>query len=68
LASDEAVQIRAELERMVSDPTYTTRTFYTPSDAHLSFADKHMSYLSEHPKLKASEYLANLRLMTKNRV
>jgi len=68
LASDEATQIRAELERMVGDPLYATRTFYTPADANLSFADKHMTYLSEHPKLKASEYLANLRLMTKNRV
>ncbi|CAN5149673.1 hypothetical protein BH09PAT3_BH09PAT3_2380 [soil metagenome] len=69
LASTDAVLIREELERMTTDPKYNTRSFYTPQqDENLSFVDKHMGYLSDHPKLKPSEYLANLRLMTKARV
>lgn len=67
LASAEATEVKLELERMVSSPLYATKTFYTPMDSEQSFVDKHMTYLSERPKLKASEYLANLRLMTKAR-
>lgn len=68
LASDDAVVITKELQDMVENPMYNTRSFYTPTqDENLSFIDKHIKYLSEHPKLKPSEYLANLRLMTKAR-
>ncbi len=67
MASEDAGTIRLELERMVTDPSYVTKTFYSPLNSDISFVDKHLTYLSEHPKLKSSEYLANLRLMTKAR-
>ncbi|MDB5169995.1 MAG: hypothetical protein JWN82_391 [Candidatus Saccharibacteria bacterium] len=68
MASEEATAIKQELERMITDPQYNTRTFYTPlQDENLSFVEKHLAYLGNHPKLKPSEYLSNLRLMTKNR-
>ncbi len=67
LASEDAQTVRLELERMMESAQYSTHTFYTPADATQSFVDKHLHYLSEHPKLKATEYLSNLRLMTKVR-
>jgi len=67
LASEDAVQIREELLRMTADPMYNTQPFYTPLDNNLSFVEKHIRYLSEHPKLSSLEYLSNLRLMTKKR-
>lgn len=68
LASEEAAEIRLQLEKMASDPTYNTRSYYSPSQVEdVTFADKHLKYLSVHPKLKSSEYLANLRLMTRAR-
>ena len=68
LTSADAMLIRQELKLMMNNPIYNTRSFYTPQqDANLSFDEKHIRYLSDHPKLKVSEYLANLRLMTKKR-
>ena len=68
LASADAVTAREQLERMLSDPNYHTASFYTPSQVeNMSFVDKHLQYLSEHPKLSPSEYLSNLRLKTKAR-
>lgn len=68
LASEEAKAIKKELEQMVSDPAFNTRSYYSPSQVEdVTFAQKHLNYLSVHPKLKSSEYLANLRLMTRAR-
>jgi hypothetical protein len=67
LLSDEAALVRKQLEAMMADKGYNTQPFYTPHGEELSFVEKHMTYLSQHPKLKDSEYLANLRLMTKKR-
>lgn len=68
LASEEAAAIRVQLELMMNDPVYNTRSYYSPAQIEdVSFADKHLKYLSVHPKLKSSEYLANLRLMTRAR-
>lgn len=67
-ASEDAMLIRQELEQMVDNPLYSTKTFYTTAEVDQSFVDKHMTYLSNHPKLKPAEYLSNLRLMTKARV
>lgn len=69
LASEEAVDVREQLEAMMRDPAYNTQSFYTPlhPDENLSFVDKHLAYLSDHSKLKSQEYLSNLRLKTKTR-
>lgn len=67
LASEEGAGIKRQLEAMVKDPGYNTRSHYSPDGGLIGFVDKHMRYLSEHPKLKPSEYLANIRLMTKLR-
>jgi hypothetical protein len=68
LASEDAIMVRRELEAMVQNPLYHTTSFYTPSqEENMSFVDKHMAYLSDHPKLNVHEYLSNLRLKTKHR-
>ena len=66
LDSDIAAQARKELKRMSNDPLYNTRSRFTPmQNQALSFVDRHMKYLSEHPKLNPNQYLTNLRLMTR---
>jgi hypothetical protein len=66
LDSDIAAEARKELKRMDGDPLYNTRSLFTPmQNQALSFVDRHMKYLSEHPKLNPTQYLTNLRLMTR---
>jgi len=66
LDSEVAAVARKELKRMEADPLFNTRSLFTPmQNQALSFVDRHMKYLSEHPKLNPSQYLTNLRLMTR---
>lgn len=66
LDSDEAKLINSDLENMVADPYFNTQSTYTTSSGNcLSFVDKHMKYLSDHPKLNPRHYLSNLKLMTR---
>ena len=68
LLSEQAVEIKKELQAMLGNPMYNTRAAYTPTlEDGFPFVDKHMKYLSEHPKLNPKDYLANLKLMTKVR-
>jgi len=59
-----------ELRQMVQSSLYNTMPGYTPTsatypDGIMPFVDRHIKYLSAHPKLDAWMYLANLRLMTR---
>ena len=66
LDSEEATAIRKALQGMAADPAFNTAATYTVSQAHLqSFVDKHMKYLTEHPKVNPRHYLSNLKLMTR---
>jgi hypothetical protein len=66
LKSDVGIKARIQLKLMVNDPSYNTReTYSSTSPSNTLFVDKHMVYLSEHPKLNAQHYLSNLRLMTR---
>jgi len=69
LNSKEAEEIRAELHRMMEDPSFNTESTYSPSsDAdEYFFVDKHMKYLSQHLSLNPQHYLSNLRLMTRKK-
>lgn len=65
-------ELQAALERMEADNTMSTPTSYTPNstlypDHVLTFTDKHLLYLKQHPKLNAEQYLANLRLKVRIR-
>ncbi len=65
-------QAREELKAMTSSRSYNTTPSYSAnSELHpgnkISFVEKHMAYLSEHPSTSPDMYLRNLRLKTKKR-
>jgi hypothetical protein len=70
--SEEAVEVKEILLSMQNDPKYFTDSSYSADgekypDHVRSFVEKHMAYLQSHPDVNASQYLANLRLITKLR-
>jgi hypothetical protein len=70
--SQEAKDIREELQTMIASDLYNTASSYTTDtssypDNLMPFADKHMNYLYTHPSLDATVYLANVRLKTRDR-
>lgn len=69
LKSEAGIQAYTELLRMLEDENYNTVSSFSPSaeDGKLLFIDKHMSYLCSHLGVNASQYLSNLRLITKVR-
>lgn len=72
LESEEGQTIRRQLEKMVASSQYNTTSTYSSktdiySDNLIPFVDKHLNYLTSHPSLNPTLYLANLRLMTKLR-
>lgn len=69
LKSEAGKAAYAELLRMIQDDSYNTTSSFSPSakDGNLSFIDKHMNYLCSHLDVNASQYLSNLRLITKVR-
>ena len=68
MKTEEGRRVRTQLKVLASDPAYNTLGTYAAGDApDTSFVDKHMLYLSEHPKLSTQHYLSNLRLKTKIR-
>jgi hypothetical protein len=70
--TEEGVHVEQALREMVEDDRYNTESSYSPNlslypDNLIPFVEKHKAYLNAHPALNAETYLANLRLMTKNR-
>jgi hypothetical protein len=72
LDSQEAKDIKQKLQLMVASTLYNTESSFTTNgvqypDQLMPFADKHLNYLNNHPKVDSNMYLANLRLMTRIR-
>lgn len=72
LESAEANATRQILRFMMISDKYNTESSYSTNSSRypdnvIPFVDKHMNYLNVHPKLDASMYIANLRLMTRRR-
>ena len=70
--SEEGAVVQASLRKMAADDGYSTLASYSANgEAHpdhvVSFVEKHMTYLNTHPSVDPTQYLANLRLMTKKR-
>lgn len=70
LDSPEGQLLKQALSSMERDATYNTNSSYIANGIkypgnNISFADKHMQYLLEHPKLEPHHYLSNLKLMTR---
>jgi hypothetical protein len=64
-------EIRAALTSMEKDDSFNTRPVYVKdplaSIKLISFYEKHMAYLKEHPKINPEYYLANLRTVLRVR-
>ncbi len=66
LDSEAATLIHEQLVQMMNDKTFNTSSTYAATrENNLPFDEKHMNYLSDHPKLNPDHCVANLRLMTR---
>lgn len=70
--SEEGIQVKKLLKLMVDDSDYNTESSYSANselypDNLITFVDKHMNYLNAHPSIDPHHYVANLRLMTRQR-
>lgn len=66
-------EVRQKLQEMELNPLLNTRaTSYSANaklypEGQMPFVEKHLAYLLGRPKLDPGQYLANLRLMLKQR-
>ena len=72
LDTEEGEEVKRKLQLMADSSSYSTTSSYSPNtllypDNLVSFVDRHMNYLINHPSLNADEYLSNIRLMTQVR-
>jgi hypothetical protein len=72
ITSEQGVQVRQALQLMLENSKYNTESSYhTDGELYKNndrpFIDKHMDYLTTHPSVDPSHYLANLRLITRVR-
>jgi hypothetical protein len=70
--TEEGIQTEQELKSMDANLAFNTVASYSANsilhpDHEISFVDKHMKYITEHPSVNVTEYLSNLRLMTRIR-
>ena len=68
--SEEGVKANEALSSMEASDAFNTPSSYTANttkypDNLISFKDKHMDYLQNHPNLNPDQYIANLRLITR---
>lgn len=71
-ASEEAKYIRKQLKQMEDDDQYDTRSTYHANATlypkhRISFSEKHMQYLLNHPQVDCIYYISNLRLQSRIR-
>jgi hypothetical protein len=65
-----AAEVRAKLLEMSSDDRFQTSPSYSANTAAypdnlIPFVDKHMNYLGAHPGVNPTQYIANLKLVTR---
>lgn len=65
LRSEVAEVLRQELVGMTESPVYNTRVITLAGSDPLYFVEKHMSYMSNHLRMDHTQYVKNLKLMTK---
>ena len=67
-ASDDAAWARAQLQLLVEDAGYNTpekSSYAHPEVLPLSFVEWNLLYLCEHPQIRVSDYISNVRLRTR---
>lgn len=67
LNSEAAVKLREELLEMTKSPLYNTKVPALVLSDAAYFIEKHMKYMSNHLRMDHTQYVQNLRLMTKIR-
>jgi len=67
LRSELAAKLVQELTEMTKNPLYNTRVVSMIDTDDLYFVEKHMKYMSNHLSMDHTQYVQNLRLMTKIR-
>lgn len=70
LQSPAAAKFKEELLKMAASSKYNTCSSYVRStpehpDNQISFAEKHLQYIANHPDTDPAHYLANLKLKTR---
>ena len=70
--SEEGQEVERTLISMALDKAYNTEASYSANietypNHQIPFVDKHMNYLRAHPATDPTQYLSNLRLMTRIR-
>ncbi len=69
LGIEEVQQLLSDMEHDSSyktEPSYSANIILHP-DHKITFREKHMAYLKNHPQLNPEHYLSNLRLTTRIR-
>lgn len=72
LTSEEGREIKQKFQQMAASNSYNTTSSYNANSTlypgnQISFVDKHMNYLINHPKVEPQKYLANIQLMSRVR-
>jgi len=70
--TEEGQKTKEALLKMEENPNFNTGSTYSANseqypDNLITFTEKHMEYLRLHPRTNPSQYLANLRLITRLR-
>lgn len=66
LKSEEGLNVRDELRKMVKSKQYNTKSIYSTLDENgISFVDRHLKYIIQYPNLNCAHYISNLKLKTK---
>lgn len=69
-ATEAGVKAKQDLDAMEinmafnTEDTYSANTMRYPQNV-MSFSEKHMDYLRNHPNTNPDQYIANLRLITR---
>lgn len=65
LRSDKAKELRGDLTDMTKDPAYNTHVASIIESDASYFVEKHMAYMSNHLSMDHSQYVKNIKLMTR---
>lgn len=70
LDSELCARLRVELKSMTDSPVYNTHvmSLIDMGADHSYFVEKHLKYISSHPKMDPWQYVQNLKLMTKLKI
>ncbi len=71
-ATQEGDEFKQTLREMERDNSFITESGYSANaelypDHSISFVDRHVAYIKAHPSTDPSQYLSNLKLMTRVR-